>query len=142
MDPSLVERCEPATWLSDTLTLKERGKAWTKALSCCASPRFGEETRCAWWRGAKRRPKICLTVRARDLARRSAELRGERQRVDPSLVLQCEPATQRGDMLSLVERVKTWTQALSCGTSPRLGKEKRRALRREENRGPKPFSAV
>ena len=60
-----------------------------------------------------------------DFARRHAELGGERESVDPSLVQGCEPAYRRGDTLSLMERGKAWTQALSMGASQRLGEETR-----------------
>ena len=70
-------------------------------------------------------PKPCPAVRARDSVMRHAKPGRERQSVDPGFVLRCKPATRRGDKLSLVERGKAETQALSCGANPQLVKENR-----------------
>ena len=117
MDQSLFLRCDHAILQDDMLSLVERVKTSTQAWFYGASPRPGKEKLKAWRREAKLGPKRCHAVRACDSARTPNELGGERNSVYASLVQGFEPITRRGDMLSLVERSKTWTQALSCDAS-------------------------
>ena len=107
------------------MSLVERGKTWTQALLYGASPRLGEDTGLALGRKAKCVSKPCPADEARVSARREAELCGKRQNMDRTLVLWCEPATRQGETISLLERGKAKTQALTCGASLELVKEER-----------------
>ena len=66
MDQSLVMQCDLATRRGDTLSLVDRSKAWTKAFMRGASQQLSEKTCWVLRREAKRVPKTCCAVRARD----------------------------------------------------------------------------